>query len=222
MGLEAHKPRRDVLDHFSDGDLADYVRGLVNAEQAPRLREHLAICQTCAVAAAFYGKVSRAAFVPPAPVPDRVVARAKALFRPAEERQTLLKLVLARAAFSNAGGWALEGVRSAVHAGMAKHAVYRWEDFSVVLRSELQPDSVRVSLVGQIANQREPQAELNALEIRLISRRKTVERTECNRFGEFALSFVPAGRLHLEIDLPSAKVSMKVPLNQLNPQESIL
>jgi len=210
------------LDHFSDGDLTDYVRGLASAEQAARLREHLAICRTCAVAAAFYGNVSNAAFVPPAPVPEHVVARAKALFRPAEERQTLLRRVLARVAFSNAGGWALEGVRSAVHAGTAKHAVYQWEDFSVVLRSELQPDSVRVSLVGQIADQREPHSELDALQVRLVSGRKTVERTECNRLGEFALSFVPAGRLHLEIDLPRAKVSMKVPLNEVNPLESIL
>jgi anti-sigma factor RsiW len=210
------------LDHFSDGDLTDYVRGLASAEQAARLREHLAICRTCAVAAAFYDKVSGAAFVPPAPVPEHVVARAKALFRPAEERQTLLRRVLAQAAFSTAGGWALEGVRSAVHAGTAKHAVYQWENFSVVLRSELQSDSVRVSLVGQIADQREPHGELDILQVRLVAGRKTVERTECNRLGEFALSFVPAERLHLEIDLPQVKVSMKVPLTEVNPQETIL
>jgi hypothetical protein len=208
------------LDHFSDGELTDYVRGLASAERAAQLREHIAICQTCAVAAEFYSKVLGAAFVPPASVPEHVVERAKALFRPVEEHRTLLQRVLARAAFGNVGGWAFGGVRSAVHAGTAKHAVYQWEDFSVVLRSELQPDSVRVSLVGQIANQREPHMELNALEVRLIGGRKTVERTECNRLGEFALSFIPAGRLHLEIDLPSAKVSMKVPLDEVNPQET--
>lgn len=204
------------MDHLTDFEISDYVRGLVTSERLVRAKDHVSQCGRCAETAAFYERVRSAAFVCE-PVPQELVGQAKALFQAKEKITARPKF--ARRVLPAISGWAMAGVRSALQSGAAKHVVYECGDFCVDLRSEVQPDTVRVSLVGQLANQSDPHQEFETVLVRLVAGKKTLEHTECNRLGEFALSFAPARRLHLEIELTTPSGTLKVPLKDLNPEE---
>lgn len=198
--------------------MSDFVRGLVEPAKLSQLRDHVSGCAACGEAAAFYQRVQAAAFVPPEAAPPAIVAQAKAVFQ-TSKRLGKLRRATAKQILPGAGGWTMAGVRSAIHSGTAKHAVFKWVDFFVDLRAELQPETIRMSLVGQLANQTDPDGNLESVQVRLMTGQKTVAHAECNRLGEFALSFAPARRLYLEIDLPERQGLLKVPLKELNPEE---
>jgi hypothetical protein len=128
----------------------------------------------CAETIAFYERVSTAAFMTRTPVPPELVAMAKAVFRPEKRREAPVQRMSARRIMPSSNTWALAGIRSAMQSRVAKHAVYECGDFWVDPRSEVQPDTVRISLVGQLANQVEPQREFGSVPVRLVAGKKIV------------------------------------------------
>lgn len=195
--------------------MIDYSRGLVTSERLARLQDHLNSCVTCSAAAALYERITTAAFTTVPPVSTELIAKAKAVFRSKEHPEPELRRRFVRQIMPGGGDWAVAGLRSAVQAGVARHAVYQCGDYYLDLRSETQPDTVRVALVGQLTNPSEPDQEFEDVQVRLVTGIRAAERTSCNRRGEFSLSYVPAPRLHLEIELLSSNVILRVPLQRL-------
>ncbi len=206
------------MSHLTDGELSDYVRFVVAPDRLSQMRKHISRCAKCAEAVAFYERLQVAAFVPEVAVPAEAVARAKSIFKPVRQYERR-KRAVARQIFPAPGGWAMAGVRSAMQSGMARHAVYKWVDFCIDVRAEAQPETIRMSLVGQIANETDPDGNLESVQVRLMAGRKILAKAECNRIGEFALSFAPSRQLHLEIDLPERHGLLRVPLKELNTME---
>lgn len=208
---------RAALHHLTEQEFCDFVRGLTPPAGHAHLHEHLMGCQDCTKELSFYQQVFKAAYVPSTLIPADVVAQAKSLFKVAVERQSP-KRAIATQIFPAAGGWVLAGVRSAVNSGVAKHAVFQWVDYFVDVRTEVQPETISMSLVGQLANQADPEGNFESVRVRLMAGQKPIANAKCNRLGEFALTFTPARRLHLEIDLPERRGLLRVPLKVLNPE----
>jgi len=200
--------------HLADGELSDYVRGLVLPDDRFQIETHLSGCAKCMEMLSFFQRVHTSVFVPASPLPPGVVAQAKGLFQAAYQQKPSARRVFAIRILGDAGIWAPVGVRSALQLGTAKQAAYEWTDYCVDLRSELQPDTVQVSLVGQIVSKKKPNDSLESVHVRLLTGQRTIHQTKCNRLGEFCLSYVPERRLGLEIDI-QANVTMVIPLDDL-------
>jgi len=214
-----------ALRHLTDREISDFVRGIVDAQRQTVIREHVSHCRDCADAIVFFEKLWQSAASALTPVPDEVVAEAKSLFRDEvlnrQMQKRFLKEVFPRLVFPLGPDWAASGVRSTAQSGMSKQAVYQWGDIFVDLRSELQSDTERLSLVGQISDQRGSLEAPNDIRIQILDGAKTVNETQCNELGEFTLVYMPARGLCLNIELPRAAVGMKVMLKDLTPQDGI-
>jgi hypothetical protein len=200
------------MEHLTQAELNDFARGL-RRDPHP----HLAECMDCANLLSFLRKVSESATS--VDVPLEVVNEAKRIFPGSQDSAPTgsLKQVLARLVFLQTGGQQLAEVRSLQPA--ARQALYRFGDYCIDLRAEEQPDSIKTSLVGQIANQRDPLVPLSEVPVALLAGKRVLQQSTCNGLGEFVLDFVGNRRLRLKFDLPSDGLSIEVPLKDLSSEE---
>jgi hypothetical protein len=157
-------------------------------------------------------------------VPEGTLRSARAFFalqRP--ERVRILPRVLARLVYDSFAEPLLVGVRG--RQGVTRQAMYRAGDYYLDLRMESEPKTHRVSVVGQIANHRDPERSVAHVPIVLMSDEEVVARGVSNEFGEFQLGYAPARNLRLHVPV-SDSGSIEVALNRLSssppdaPQEA--
>jgi hypothetical protein len=209
-----HCDRDKILKnkHFSDAEWIDQVRGKALAPEAMDL--HLAGCRRCRHARDLFGAVAEVARGEAAyEVPERTLRSARAIFdlqRP--ERVRILPQVLARLVYDSFAEPQLVGVRSRQR--VTRQAMYRAGDYYVDLRMESEPDTRRVSVVGQIANRRDPERSVSHVPIVLTSDEEVVARAVSNEFGEFQLGYTPAKHLRLHVPV-SDTGNIEVALNRL-------
>lgn len=206
--------RRNALDHLSEAEIKACVRGIATLEKLARVQRDVLQCDECREKQAFYERLRE------------VVLRATGgslcrTNRPDRKNIPTEELpgnpeAAGHGAPDFAGKQWMDPRRRAFHYGTAKYAFFECGDFDVELRSEKQPGTVLVSLVGQLAYQGEPHRVIDSVQVRLVAVKTTLQLTECNRLGEFVLSFAPARRLHLEIELPGQHSVLIVLLGGLN------
>jgi hypothetical protein len=201
------------MRHFGDEEWADFARDEGAAEQRARMQHHLDEgCRRCSRRLAVWSTVRRlasreAAYRPPDGA-VRLVRGQYALERP---RSDLRRASLAALVFDSFRAPLPVGVRSA--GTSTRQLLYRSGGRLVKLRVDRDRDSERMSLVGQVVDERNPYRELQNLPVLVQSGRKTVSRTLTNRLGEFEVEFEPARSLRLSVGIPGPKaITLRLPL----------
>ena len=92
--------------------------------------------------------------------------------------------------------------------------MYQAGDYCVDLRLDRERDSMKVILVGQVANQKDPLLQLARLPVFVLDGKKIISETASNQFGEFSLEFVPRQSLRLCVQVTQAGFQLEVPLKQ--------
>jgi hypothetical protein len=195
--------RRPRPGHFTEEAWADFVRGQGEPEQRARLEQHLdAGCERCAetlgVWTAVVGLTGQEASYQP---PEGVVTRMKgqlALSRP--ERLIERAVRSASLIFDSFRQPALAGVRAA--GASPRHLLYKAGRYLIRLQVEREAGSDRLSVVGQIVDEANPQNALEDLPVLLMSNKETLDRTLTNTLGEFHLKSDPSEDLRLSVGIP--------------------
>ena len=197
------------MKHLSDEVLADYARGLLSDSAAQGFEDHLTACGECRETLEFLRSVNTAATV--AEVPLDIVRNAKQISsRHRGERRVSLSRAVARLIFEGPH-MQLADVRST---DSMRQAMYRWGDYCVDLRFENEPESARVALVGQIANERSPEVPVADVPVALVVRDKVVANTSCNSLGEFCIEFAPLPNMRLEFAVEGERI-IEIPLKRM-------
>jgi hypothetical protein len=200
--------------HFSDAEWIDRVRGKVLAPVEEEMDLHLAGCRRCRRSRDLFGAVADVARSEAAyEVPNGTLRSARAIFAlQSPERVRILPRILASLVYDSFAEPLLVGIRSRQR--VTRQAMYRAGDYYVDLRMESQPETRRVSVVGQIANRRDPERSVAHVPIVLTSDEEVVARAVSNEFGEFQLVYAPAKHLRLHVPV-SDSGSIEVALNRL-------
>jgi hypothetical protein len=202
------------MSHFAEEDWADFVRQETTAEQKGWMERHLQEgCPECTRMAGLWNAVRRLAgregsYQPP---PD-AVRWAKHRY-PAQKPAGLLERVAQAASlvFDSAGQPLAVGVRAGKKS--SRQLLYRAGDRLFKLRLDRPPDSGRMSLVGQIVDESNPQAAQADVAVLVLRGAQTITGTLTNRLGEFELEFEPARSLRLSVGTPGTRpVTLRLPL----------
>jgi len=208
------------MRHYEVGEWADFARNLLSRNERAEMEQHLAGgCAECAATLAFLRKVSetasaehsyesassalsaaaRSAFVKPQVGVDRVTSA--------------LQTLIARLTYDSALDLQPAGARASRGAG--RQMLYEAGDFSLDLRVDRERDSMQVTLVGQIASQKDFKSRIANLPVELVSGKKIIAQTTSNEFGEFSLEYVPRRNMWLSVPMTSAGIRLEVPLKKL-------
>jgi len=207
------------MKHFSIWQWVDYARGLSDAGDRAAMDAHLASgCARCARTARTFRTVTAIAGGEAGnEPPEHTIRYAQAvysLFRP--ETPSLPRL-LARLVHDSLRQPLPAGIRA--QAGLSRHALYEAGSYYLDLQFDLAPASGPVTLVGQLADRRNPSADV-AVPVLLMQQKSVVASTLCDRFGEFQLEYSPARDLRLCLPLREAGKRLEIPLNRLTPELS--
>ena len=87
------------------------------------------------------------------------------------------------------------GVRSQHR--ISRQSLYEAGDYSLDIRQEHERGSSQVTLVGQIANRKDPERPVTAVPVYLLAGKSVVARAVSNQFGEFQMEYDARKRLRL-------------------------
>jgi len=200
--------------HFSEGDWVDLARQQVSGEQLGRLEQHLGSgCRPCRqtlrVWQTVLGLASQEASYRP---PDGVVGQARAVFAFRRPQGVLGRVARSVSLVFDSFRQPLPaGVRAA--GGSSRQLLYKAGRYLIMLRVEPAAGSDRMSVVGQILDEENPQRALEDLAVLALSGDETIERTLTNRLGEFQLEPGLSGSLRISVGVPEVgSVSVPVPV----------
>ena len=212
---------KESMAHYDIGEWADYVRNLVADARRGDMKRHLTGgCGECSSVVGFLRGVTEVAATEQsyetATAPLAAAAR-KIFVSPAagEERTGMLGALRALAAqltFDSAAALYPSGVRGT--RPMARQLMYQAGEYCVDLRLDREPNTTRVILVGQVANEKQPLLQLARLPVFVMSGKQIVSETASNEFGEFTLEFLPRPNLRLCIQVTQGGVQIEVPLKR--------
>lgn len=94
----------------------------------------------------------------------------------------------------------------------SRQMLYEAGDFCLDLRFDRERDSLQVMLVGQVANQKNPEFPVAKLPVLILSGQNVITQTASNEFGEFSLQYIPRPNLRLCVPLTDAGVRLEVSL----------
>ncbi len=207
------------MSHFSDEAWADFARGAGEPHERERLQSHLdGGCSPCSTQQRLWDSVNRlagreAGYRPP----DAAIRRAKALFaqrRPPSFLGRLSKAV--SLLFDSMSAPLPVGVRASAQS--SRQLLYSDGSRVLRLRIERQDDAERLSVVGQVLDERDPGRELGVLPVLVQSGRRTTARTLTNRFGEFELELAPATTARLVVGAPGRDaLAVSLPIERRAP-----
>jgi len=203
------------MSHYDLTEWVDFVRGLLPAERAAAMQDHLDTgCPDCGASARRLSSLAAAAqadegYEPPAHL-LRFAKAAFSLRRP--ERVWALPRLAARLAFNSLETALAQGTRGPAEE-LSRQSLYEAGDYSVHLRFEQPAGVSRVSLVGQIANRRVPDPPMGHVPVFLTRGRSVVARSLSNEFGEFQIEYDPHPALRLQIPVSDGRQSIRLPLD---------
>lgn len=186
------------MEHFSDQAWVDFTRGVSNPEHK-EMESHLANgCANCIAAITTWKQVQTIAVREGSySAPENAIRMAKLVFAEKWAAENA-RPEFARLTFDNWMNPALAGVRSAGAA--ARQMVYEVDGLAVDLRFDAPPSSTKLSLTGQVLDQRVPRASLEDAEVILWTQKSLpVAETKANAFGEFNVEFEAQNNLRLSI-----------------------
>jgi hypothetical protein len=216
-----------TMKHFALDQWVDFSRGLVSAEDAIRMSNHLvAGCTSCQREADFCSHLTNVCQRLQTQrqgiekVPESVLRMAKAIFpvnasaRP--KRGMLLPIELIFDSFLVPSP---VGLRATWQVGW--QGLYRAGECSLDVRIEPELKSTRAALIGQITNHVLPEAEMSNIQVCLRSGNLVVAETLSNRFGEFQMEYEQQAQLKLCITLQDGAKIIQVPLNRLTSDKPV-
>jgi hypothetical protein len=124
-----------------------------------------------------------------------------------------LQLLMAHVTYDSTADLQPAGARATRPA--SRQMLYEAGDFCLDLRFDRERDSLEVMLVGQVANQKNPEFRVAKLPVLILSGQKVVTQTASNEFGEFSLEYIPRPNLRLCVPVKDAGVRLEVPLKRL-------
>jgi len=204
------------MKHFTIWDWADFSRGVVDERVRAAMQAHLSSgCPRCERTVCVLSGVSAAArgeaqYEPP----DRAMRYAKALYSLHRPEKTGFARLVGRLVHDSALVPLPAGMRSEAQTDAPRHVLYEAGGYYLDVQMEQQPETGRISLVGQVAARNNPDANTGNLPVWLLDRTTLVASTTSNRFGEFQLEGVPARNLLLRVPLPDVGKRLEVSLSQ--------
>jgi hypothetical protein len=205
------------MKHFDIWQWADYVRGLADDAHRSAMDAHLSSgCARCArTASTFRSMAAIADGEAGREPPEHAIRYAQAVYSLFRPEPTSLPRLLARLVHDSVRQPLPAGFRA--QARLSRHALYEAGSYYLDLQLEWQRPSGLVSLVGQLADRRNPSA-YTAVPVWLMHRKSVVASTLCDRFGEFQMEYTPAPDLRLCVPLREAGKRLEIPLNRLTPE----
>jgi hypothetical protein len=200
------------MTHFKLHEWVDFARNMLTAEQKSGMQRHLAEgCGECQHAARFWEQVGSSAmrekkYAPPDSV-LRSVRGHFALQRPSKSTVlSRMKLV-----FDSLMNPAPVGVRSS--GASARQLLYRNGNYSVDLRVELQADSGRIAMVGQVLDSGEPAHGIGDIPVSLQGGDGGWQGMTTNHLGEFHFECPQSDSLQLSLGVnPKRTLVVSIPL----------
>jgi hypothetical protein len=201
--------------HYDITEWTDYVRNVVPADQQGQMRSHLqAGCSKCekihAVLSRFANICMREVAYEVPRVAEQQVKALVVLHK--APRQSALQRLLGSLIYDSVNNPQPAGIRGTHQ--INRQVLFHAGDYSVDLRFEHEKGSASMVLVGQIANQSEPEEKLGNIPVILVAGKREITRSISNTFGEFQLEYVPEGDLRLLVPLESKGQELEVVLGK--------
>jgi len=191
-------------EHFTEEDWFDFAHQQAAPSVRASLERHLEKgCSRCTQTVRLWRAVldvadQEAAYRPP----DEALRQVKgdfALRRP----KRLLERVAEQAAlvFDSFRQPMLAGMRASAGAA-ARQLLYKAGRYTIKLQVEPGAGEERLSIVGQILDDKDPSGGMRDIAVLALRGSKTLDRTVTNPLGEFHLEPATSGKLQLSVDVP--------------------
>lgn len=211
------------MRHYEVSEWTDFARNLLSQKEQAEMQSHLASgCAECGATVAFLRKVAETAAAEHAyqSATSALVARAQSAFTKTAPGQSsldrlsaALQILVARLTYDSSLDLQPAGARATRTSG--RQMLYEAGDFCLDLRLDRERDSMQVTLVGQIANQKDFNFQTAGLPVVLLSGKTIITQTTSNEFGEFSLEYVPRQNMRLSVPMDTAGIRLEVPLKRL-------
>ena len=193
------------MEHFDIVQWADFVRGLPESADRTAMEEHLSSgCQACGGAVRQLRKLVAVADAEARyKVPNYAVDYAKSIYplqQPAKVH--IIAHIHTRLIYDSFREPLPAGIRG--QGRIIRHTCYEAGDHTLELRQEIERGCSRVTLVGQITNQKEPRRQMPDVPVTLVAGKETVARAVSNEFGEFVMAYEPRAPLRLYVQVERA------------------
>jgi len=210
------------MEHFQDGDWADFVRVLPDPQQTAMMAEHVVNCAACrgmGRVLQIVADVARRDLQDWDP-PDYVIAATRAIFPLREpERVRLLPRMATMLAYDSFLSPATAGLRGGQP--MTRQTLYEAGPYAVDLRLDHVRGSRRVWLTGQIAAA-EPHYRVDRLNVSLSAGNEVAASAITNAAGEFQLEYEPQPDLQLRIAVdPDEQIELPISSNALSIDDGV-
>lgn len=209
------------MRHYEVGEWVDFVRNLVSETVRAEMEQHRASCKECGELLEFLESLAATAQTERAyeSATVRLSASARRVFsKPAaagarDRVVDALRTLVAHLTYDSAADLRPAGARA--HRPASRQLLYEAGDFCIDLHFDQGVDSMQMTLVGQVANRKDPGFRVTRLPIVILSSTKVVAQTASNEFGEFSLDYTPRHDLRLCVSIADAGVRLEVPLKRL-------
>ena len=209
--------------HYGAGEWTDFVRNLVSEKDRIDMEEHRAVCSQCGVLFEFLRKVAITGQNEQVytQASEALTASARALFV-SERAQSRVRSRITRALQTLTGKLTYDSAADLLPAGAraarpaSRQMLYEVGDFCLDLRFDRETGSTKVTLVGQIANRRDPAFLVAKLPVLILSSSGVVAETESNEFGEFSLDYTPGRDLRVSVQIGNACIQIEAPVKGLS------
>jgi hypothetical protein len=191
-------------EHFREEDWLDFAREVGDREHRARVAQHLeAGCSECEETFRLWAAVlSVADQATQGGPPEFVLGRMKERFSFRRPKK-LGERIAAQAAlvFDSFRQPMLAGMRAS--AGVpARQLLYKAGRYTIKLQVEPGAGEERLSIVGQILDDKDPSGGMRDIAVLALRGSKTLDRTVTNPLGEFHLEPDAKGKLQLSVDVP--------------------
>ena len=210
-----------MMSHFPSKDWVNLVRGVSPIQQQALIERHLEQgCEVCRIDSQVWRMVSdclsrEASYQ----VPESVLRIVKAAY-PSEKSLSWLRQIaeMAQVVFDS---WQQPGAAVSRTGQMrfSRQVIHEAEPFVIDLRIEADPGGKRVQLTGQILNSWNPDQEIEAVDVILLSGDHLVVKTSANAKGEFDVDFEAQEELHLFINIRGQR-AIGIPLPRLERSQA--
>ncbi len=211
------------MSHYEIGRWADFARNVLPQKERTEMEEHLVNgCAECHATLEFLRQVSAtaAAEINYESVTSDLAVSARRVFtkqqagaRWPDKVIEALSVLLGTLTYDSTADLQPAGARA--NRAASRQMLYEAGDFCLDLRFDRERDSLHVMLVGQVANQKDPQFRVEKLPVLILSGQKVITQTASNEFGEFSLEYIPRPNLRLCVPVTDAGVRLEVPLKRL-------
>ncbi len=208
------------MQHYGVGEWTDFVRNLVSEKQRVEMDEHRAVCPDCGSLLAFLSNVAavgqaehvyEAASEALSASVRNVFVSEKAPARVREWAARALRTLMAQLTYDSAADLQPAGARA--YRPTIRQMLYQAGDYYLDLRFDHESDSPQVTIVGQVANSKDPAFRPAGLQVLVLAEAKVLAQAECNEFGEFSLDYVPQRDLRLSVKIPESGVQLEAAMN---------